>query len=830
MGGTQSKAFFRALKDPNEERALSIYRSSEELRANLNPNHKYGIFARSVTPLHLVAKRGFLELFKSFMINGGSPTYLDGRNKTVAHHICLTSYGTLSEIDRVRADMLKFLIDICTDPSSICPDKELPRHLLDLNKQDRALNTPLHLAAGSGLIECAKILINHGAVVHIINIAGQTPFNAAELAGHTEIMKLLEPKMVFTITPETAMIGQKPSTLRLESYIGMPTEDMKAIKNEIVTHCAAILDVPALLAEQLLQHYSWSQQLLIDSWLDDPVNTCKVAKVQLPANVEDEAKEMMMSLRQISREERICEICGDVCLELTSNTCGHKFCNECWQEYLRHQINQGKVVNIKCPGYQCDDHVSQELVIKLLPTELDNKFSQFNIKTFIESHPHTRYCPHPGCERAIHLKLLTNTGGEESTDGNNSTSSSGVDVILPRNVDCGIGHFFCWSCSEDAHDPCSCEIWKAWKERIQSIEADGLEANIIKASSEAYVAKHSKPCPKCKRPIQRSDGCNHMTCSQCHHDFCWVCLGRWYIHGSRTGGYYSCNRYRTAKKVSDHLEAMQKKAESESNKKNTRYFKHVYSRYKNHMESFRFEEQFLSSIPEKMNTIIANALANSQRIHHLETDDKFAKDAIRELLKSRVVLRSSYALSYYIDSDSARDNFIKIVAPLEQTTESLAQIIARPHLSTPKDKIILATIESREIRRHFLEKARDYNVKLVPEMPPSDDEDDPRDDDDDDNSSYHSGSDDSYFSGDNDEDLYDLPPPRPQRFPSVIRPLEEDIYISIQEEEEEHIYDTVYDESLVPPAPPPPPLPLSQRQEIQINIEDYSDEEYYYHE
>ena len=38
-------------------------------------------------------------------------------------------------------------------------------------------------------------------------------------------------------------------------------------------------------------------------------------------------------------------------------------------------------------------------------------------------------------------------------------------------------------------------------------------------------------------------GCMHMVCTQCKHEFCWMCHGKWSTHGERTGGFYSCNRY-----------------------------------------------------------------------------------------------------------------------------------------------------------------------------------------------------------------------------------------------------------------------------------------------
>ena len=59
--------------------------------------------------------------------------------------------------------------------------------------------------------------------------------------------------------------------------------------------------------------------------------------------------------------------------------------------------------------------------------------------------------------------------------------------------------------------------------------------------SEGWMKDHTRPCTRCRSPIEKRGGCNHVTCWVCLKEFCWVCGKDWAEHNSATGGYYQCN-------------------------------------------------------------------------------------------------------------------------------------------------------------------------------------------------------------------------------------------------------------------------------------------------
>lgn len=57
-----------------------------------------------------------------------------------------------------------------------------------------------------------------------------------------------------------------------------------------------------------------------------------------------------------------------------------------------------------------------------------------------------------------------------------------------------------------------------------------------------WLQEYTQDCPKCKSPIEKNGGCNHMSCKSCSNQFCWVCLGPW------SGSHYNCKSAATRTK------------------------------------------------------------------------------------------------------------------------------------------------------------------------------------------------------------------------------------------------------------------------------------------
>ncbi|DBA01048.1 TPA: hypothetical protein N0F65_002658 [Lagenidium giganteum] len=181
------------------------------------------------------------------------------------------------------------------------------------------------------------------------------------------------------------------------------------------------------------------------------------------------------------------------------STCGHAFCFDCVTGYLETKIHDAQVnpvcfhdqdangaggadTNASTPG-KCGREVSEEDILLVVSPEVWAKYQRFKLH---KTTPNARDCPFCG-----HSQMC----------------SSGS--VNPQVTCVACFQVFCFVHS-NAHPGKSC------KAHIKATaKTDKLTAACIRGIS--------KPCPGCQAPVQKNGGCNHMTCSVCDTDFCWLC-------------------------------------------------------------------------------------------------------------------------------------------------------------------------------------------------------------------------------------------------------------------------------------------------------------------
>uniref|UniRef100_A0A668AEN9 Ankyrin repeat and IBR domain-containing protein 1 n=1 Tax=Myripristis murdjan TaxID=586833 RepID=A0A668AEN9_9TELE len=742
MGNTATK-FRKALINGDELLACQLYDSNPQFKDALDPNATYGEPYQHNTPLHYAARHAMARLLRSFLLSkDGNPNKRNVHNETSLHLLCmgpqiLTSEGALHprisrpyEDEQRRAECLQIIL---TWTGAKLDQGEYES--ADVNATDNKKNTCLHYAAASGMKTCVELLVQRDGDLFAENENRETPCDCAEKQHHKELALSLESQMVFSLAPEAEGIEAEYAALdRRELYEGLRPQELRRLKDMLIVETADMLQAPLFTAEALLRAHDWDREKLLEAWMTNAEECCQRSGVQMPNpppsgyNAWDTlpsprtprtTRSSITSPDQISltpadEDSALCGICLSsisVFEEPVDMSCGHEFCRACWEGFLNLKIQEGEAHNIFCPAFDCFQLVPVEVIESVVSREMDRRYLQFDIKAFVENNPAIRWCPQAGCERAVRL----------NTQGPGSTTSDPLSFPLLRApaVDCGKGHLFCWECQGEAHEPCDCETWKMWLQKVTEMRPEEL-AGVSEAYEDAanclWLLTNSKPCANCKSPIQKNEGCNHMQCAKCKYDFCWICLEEWKKHSSSTGGYYRCTRYEVIQQVEEQSKEMTVEAEKKHKSfQELDRFMHYYTRFKNHEHSYQLEQRLLKTAKEKMEQL-SRALSGREGG---PPDTTFIEDAVLELLKTRRILKCSYPYGFFLEPKSTKKEIYELMqTDLEMVTEDLAQKVNRPYLRTPRHKIIRAACLVQQKRQEFLASvARGVAPNDSPEAP-----------------------------------------------------------------------------------------------------------------
>lgn len=433
----------------------------------------------------------------------------------------------------------------------------------------------------------------------------------------------------------------QPILTRQKSFTIMNYNEIKAKIESIIEENSETFGLSKDEALILLLHYNWKIYKLQEDFLDNEY------KLRVEAGImkgEGDAAlykgKKIGSLKLVSGTQGLCQICYESIQERDSLMCGQAFCCNCWAGYIEDLVQVGSIVGAKCPSYGCPLKIPESMIMKYTSVPSKEKYIKLLSDNFISLNPMFRFCPAPGCSFIAEYSNMS-----------------------VHEIQCNCGHFFCFSCGEESHRPANCEIVKEWNLK-NSAESENIN----------WILANTKQCPSCRKPIEKNQGCNHMTCNKdfggCGYEFCWLCSGKWSDHGSNTGGYYKCNKYDelVAKNESfKSIETQRKSAKTELDK-----YMWYFERFNNHKQAQSLaKEKQLSQIEKKMH-----------QLHDMKQypigEVEFLKLAVEQVIRCRRVLKWTYVFGFYLSPGLEKNLFEHLQEKLEENTDHLHELVEKP--------------------------------------------------------------------------------------------------------------------------------------------------------
>jgi ariadne-1 len=388
----------------------------------------------------------------------------------------------------------------------------------------------------------------------------------------------------------------------------MHAEEIRPEMNALCKDVCEVLGISLSAASVLLNTFQWSKETLLEQYMNDSDQILK------KSGVYNRCVNAISSSGTAST--RTCFICFDDTNQMLSMPCGHAFCFDCWNAFCENAVEEGpSCVITTCPDASCNEIVTDDEFAKALGTTSPQymKFKNFQLRSFVESNPYTRWCPGRGCERIAYA--LSPAAME--LEGNVAK----CDTCTTK---------FCLVCGEEPHAPASCKALLKWNEKCRN-----------ESETANWILANTKSCPKCLSRIEKNQGCNHMSCQKCKHEFCWVCMGDWKEHGSNTGGYYKCNKFDSE----DGLDNPNDMSDAGKAKRELDRYLHFYSRFHAHAEAQKFASKQLKATETRMIQLQESSNDNNTRW----SDVEFLKAANEQLVECRRVLKYTYVFAYFMD-------------------------------------------------------------------------------------------------------------------------------------------------------------------------------------
>lgn len=226
----------------------------------------------------------------------------------------------------------------------------------------------------------------------------------------------------------------------------------------------------------------------------------RIQALELQAQFERELEEEERLAAERGRS-RDCAVCGDAKDPLEfparapTSLCEHgpRTCNECLQSWMASEFDTKGCDGIKC--VECPQMLDYIDVQRAASAETFEAYDKMSTRNALGSLEEFGWCLAPGC-----------TSGQLNVENSNY-----MDCVNCGYTQC-LKHKVEWHTNE------TCEQY--------DYRTSGQKARDEDRATEEMLDSVSKKCPgpSCNWRIQKTDGCDHMTCKKCRFEFCWQCL------------------------------------------------------------------------------------------------------------------------------------------------------------------------------------------------------------------------------------------------------------------------------------------------------------------
>ena len=255
-------------------------------------------------------------------------------------------------------------------------------------------------------------------------------------------------------------------------------------------------------AELVLNHFNYNYDKLVAEWFDN------IEEIKIDSHIE-QSPESIVNITEYYQNNQLYENTCIICENTKKDKdfiylkCEHKTCKNCMATYLIDILfsEEKNVLSTLCPLKGCNLYVTRSIFKKCIDNEMMIKIYEESIKNiFINKNKNIKKCPNKDCNYFIKY-----------------------GINISKEIECRCGLVFCFSCLEEPHSPCFCEMIKHWK----LMEKEIIDFSKLKSDSN---------CPKCKRKKLKYKITNHIKC-ECGEEFCFHCESKWNTHNNDC--YYS---------------------------------------------------------------------------------------------------------------------------------------------------------------------------------------------------------------------------------------------------------------------------------------------------